>query len=100
MFIMDKYLLDEYCSWLFGILFELRKRIDNGDLDAFQGRFYGRVSEILFNVWIYHKTLSRQILKSQIMEIPYVRIEKINWKKKATAFLKSKFLGRKYESSF
>ena len=52
MMIMQKRYLNDYCEWLFDILFELEKRIDPQELSAFQGRFYGRVSEIIFNVWL------------------------------------------------
>ena len=56
MMIMEKKLLDDYCTWLFDILFELRKRVDMPELDSFQGRFFGRVSEIIFNVWLQRCT--------------------------------------------
>ena len=52
MFIMKKELLDEYCSWLFPILFELQNRVDITNLTAFEARLFGRVSELLFNVWL------------------------------------------------
>ena len=50
----------------------------------FQGRFYGRVSEIIFNVWLMNQ-------KEEIKEIPYIHMEEIDWKKKGMAFLKAKF---------
>lgn len=100
MMIMERKLLDDYCSWLFDILFELSKRIDMSELNAFQGRFYGRVSEIIFNVWLYQKIKNGQIKQNEIKEIPCVHMEKINWWKKGTAFLKAKFFGKKYEGSF
>ena len=52
MFIMKKQILNDYCNWLFDILFELEKRVDNSKYDAFHSRFYGRVSELLLDVWI------------------------------------------------
>ena len=52
MMIMDKKCFEHYCKWLFDILFELEKRINPQELSSFQGRFYGRVSEIIFNVWL------------------------------------------------
>ncbi|MGN8754263.1 DUF4422 domain-containing protein [Blautia sp. HCP3S3_C4] len=100
MMIMEKNLMDEYCSWLFDILFELGKRIDMTELSAFQGRFYGRISEIIFNVWLDQKITSGIIKKNEVKEIPCVHMEKINWWKKGTAFLKAKFLNQKYEGSF
>ena len=52
MMIMEKDCLNNYCSWLFDILFELEKKLDIKELSAFQGRCYGRISEIIFNVWL------------------------------------------------
>lgn len=100
MMIMDKKFLNDYCSWLFDILFELQKKMDTQELSSFQGRFYGRVSEIIFNVWINEKLQSGEIKKEEIKEIPCIHMEKINWWKKGTSFLKAKFFGKKYEGSF
>ncbi len=93
MYIMEKSLSDEYCKWLFDILFELEKRVGDKEYSFFQGRFYGRVSEIIFNVWLARR-------KEQVKEIPYIYMEKVNWWKKGTAFLKAKFGNKKYEGSF
>lgn len=100
MMIMDRKLINDYCSWLFDILFELNTRLKHDDLDAFQGRFYGRVSEIIFNVWLDEKIHTGEINVNEIKEIPCIHMEKINWWKKGTAFLKAKFFGKKYEGSF
>ena len=100
MMIMERNLLDDYCSWLFDILFELKDKIEMPELSVFQGRFYGRVSEIIFNVWIDYKLSIGRIKKEEIMELPYIHMEKIDWWKKGTAFLKAKFFNKKYEGSF
>lgn len=100
MMIMEKGLLDNYCSWLFDILFELERRIDMPELSSFQSRYYGRISEIIFNVWLDKKLKSGELQKSEVMEIPCVHMEKIDWWKKGTTFLKAKFFGKKYEESF
>jgi len=100
MMIMDRFLLNDYCTWLFDILFELDKRINMPELSSFQGRYYGRISEIIFNVWLDHEVKNGKIKKSEIKEIPCVHMEKIDWTKKGTAFLKAKFFGKKYEGSF
>ena len=100
MMIMKRDLVDDYCTWLFDILFELKNRIEMPELDTFQGRFYGRISEIIFNVWLDEKLKSGIIKKEELKEIPCVHMEKVNWFKKGTAFLKAKFLGKKYEGSF
>ncbi len=100
MMITSRELMNEYCIWLFSILFELRNRIDENGMDAFQLRYPGRVSEILFNVWLDYQLTSGKIKKNEIKEIPVVSMEKIDWIKKGTSFLKAKFFGKKYEKSF
>lgn len=100
MMIMEKEMLNDYCTWLFDILFELRKQMNTSELSNFQGRFYGRISEIIFNVWLDQKIYSGELRKNEVMEIPCIHMEKIDWFKKGKAFLKAKFLGKKYESSF
>lgn len=96
MFLMRRECLDAYCSWLFPILEELERRVGTPELSAFQGRFYGRVSEILFNVWLEQQRKSGCL----IYETDCVYAEHINWWKKGTSFLKAKFFGKKYEGSF
>lgn len=100
MMIMEKKLLNNYCSWLFDILFELSKKIDMNELSVFQGRFYGRISEIIFNVWLNYQLRSGIVKSSQVKEIKFIYMERVNWWIKGTAFLKAKFLNQKYESSF
>lgn len=97
MFIMSKELVNHYCCWLFPILFELERRIPPDGYSSFHARFYGRVSELLFNVWLYNYSINHSI---RIKEIPFVYGEKINWIKKGTAFLLAKFFKKKYEKSF
>lgn len=100
MMIMDRKLLSEYCTWLFSILFELRSRADESQMDAFQLRYPGRVSEILFNVWLDYMFSSGRISKNEVKEIPVVSMEPVDWIKKGTSFLKAKFFGKKYDKSF
>lgn len=92
-FVMKKDKLDAYCTWLFDILFELEKRVDAKKYDVFHARFYGRVSELLLDVWINTNRLN-------YAEVKVVNIEKVNWWKKGISFLKAKFGGKKYEKSF
>ena len=84
MFVMKKDNFEEYCQWLFDILFELEKRIDITSYNQYEARVFGFVSERLFNVW-----LEKQSLKS--CEVPVVFLEKQNWGKKIFEFLKRKF---------
>ena len=100
MMIMKKEVLSSYCDWLFGILFELRQRIDESEMSSFEKRYPGRVSEILFNVWLCHRLTSGELSKNEVMEIPVVSMERVDYIKKGSAFLKAKFFGRKYGESF
>lgn len=93
MFIMKKDKFDEYCTWLFDILFELEKRVDSTKYDSFHARFYGRVSELLLDVWLNTKGYSYK-------EVKVLGMEKVNLWNKGTSFLKAKFLGKKYGKSF
>lgn len=95
MFIMKKELVCDYCGWLFDILFELEQRAEKMGVSysQFQGRFYGRVSEIIFNAWLHHQHVT-------VKEIPYIHLGKINWIKKGKSFIEAKIHSKKYEHSF
>lgn len=93
MLILRRDHLDAYCTWLFDILFELERRVDTSDYDAFHARFFGRVSERLLDVWLSQNPLD-------IVEVPMVGTEKTNWLKKGGSFLLAKFFGKKYGKSF
>lgn len=93
MFIMKKKNADQYCEWLFSILNQLEKRIDYQKYDAFQARLFGRVSELLFNVWLDYN-------KIPIKNLNTIHMEKINWFVKGKAFLNAKFKHKKFEGSF
>ena len=74
-------------------LYELEKRIDVTKYDAFHARFFGRVSELLLDVWINKNGLKYE-------EVKVMDMQNVNWWKKGTSFLKAKFTGKKYEKSF
>ena len=93
MMIMRKDILDEYCEWLFPILEELENRTSSLKYDAFHARFFGRVSELLLDVFINTK-------KYSYTEARVLDMQKINWLKKGTSFLAAKFFGKKYSKSF
>ncbi len=93
MMILKREHLDAYCTWLFDILFELEKRVDSTAYDAFHARFFGRVSELLLDVWLTVNPLD-------CAEVPVVNIEPVNWLKKGGSFLAAKLFGKKYGKSF
>lgn len=66
MFVMPKKLADEYCEWLFDILFKAERKIDFSDYSDYQKRVFGFLSERLFNVWVHHKNL-----KVKYLDIPF-----------------------------
>ena len=100
MMIMKRELLNDYCEWLFDILFDLKNKVDVKALSDFQRRYLGRISEILFNVWLNYQIQSKRVRRNEIKELPVIYMEKIDWKRKIAFFLEAKFMGKKYESSF
>ncbi len=100
MFIMKKEYFHAYCSWLFDILFELDKHVDTTGLSPDQKRFHGRVSEIIFNVWLDGQVKAGLLDRREIRELPYQHMESIDWLEKGTAFFRAKLFGEKYEGSF
>ena len=93
MFVMKKEHFDNYCTWLFDILFELEKRIDPANYEAFHARYPGRISELLLDVWVNTNGL-------EYAEVPVIDMQNVNWFKKGFAFLRAKFTGKKYGKSF
>ena len=100
MLIAKKEIYDEYSEWLFKILLKLEKEIRDdpkfvADYSGFHSRFYGRISELLFDVW-----LNTKYPELKYKELRVLDIEGVNWFKKGGSFLLAKFTGRKYEKSF
>ncbi|MBS4462094.1 MULTISPECIES: DUF4422 domain-containing protein [unclassified Facklamia] len=93
MFIANKKISDEYCEWLFPILDDAYKIIGNKGMTEFEKRYVGRLSELLFNVWLKKTGYS-------IIEAPYKYEGKINWVYKIYRFLLAKLMKKKYTESF
>lgn len=92
MFIAKKELIDEYCEWLFDILFESEKTINKSleKKDKYNKRVYGFLSERLFNVWLNTKKL-------KIKELPVYNVERNKFKEISIEIIKHilNFLRRK-----
>lgn len=93
MFVMKKEIFNEYCKWLFDILFELESRVDSSKYNEFHARFYGRISELLLDVYIQKNNIPYK-------EVGFIYMEKINKIVKIRSFLRAKFKGEKYGRSF
>lgn len=93
MMIGRKSVINDYLEWLFPILFELEKHVGKNQYTDFHARYPGRVSELLFNVW-----LEKQGLK--VKEVELVDTEPVMWGKKIGSFLRAKISGEKYGDSF
>lgn len=89
MFVMKKELFDQYCEWLFDVLFELENRLDISAYNKNDSRVFGFVSERLLDVWIETNQYSYK-------DTAYVFMEKQNWLIKGKNFIKRK-LGYKDE---
>lgn len=76
MFFASRNIADNYCRWLFKILFELESRIDISSYDNYQRRVFGFAAERLLRVWVIaneldcrevHVTNTERMLKERIL---------------------------------
>ena len=100
MMIARRPLYDEYCRFLFDVLFALEDRLEQEGylkgLSAFEARLFGRVSEILFNVWVEKKRSEGTRFK----EVAVLHTQPEPWIAKGRAFLSAKFRNKRYGDSF
>ena len=57
MFVSNFDTLNDYCTWLFDVLFEAERLIDISDYPSYQKRLFGFLSERLLNVYCVHNKL-------------------------------------------
>lgn len=60
MFVMPWECFDEFCNFIFPVLFELERQTDLSGYDSYQKRIFGFISERLFNVFINRKDFGRK----------------------------------------
>ena len=65
MFIMRWEDFQDYCSWVFGVLFGMRERLDPTDYPIHQRRVFGYMHELLLAVYVEKRNL--RIQQSQIL---------------------------------
>ncbi len=92
MLVMKKMLYDSYCNWLFDILFDIEGRIDVSKMSSFDARLFGRISELLLDVWLDENKVAYK-------EVGYVQIGDKNTFGKICGFIKSKYFKKKYTAS-
>lgn len=85
MLVMRRPLFDDYCTWLFDILFELERRLDISSYSPYDARVFGFVAERLLDVYL----LSRSV---PFAELPLLNLESQHWPTKILRFLGRKFL--------
>lgn len=98
MMIAERGILNNYCEWLFDVLFSVFEKIDISEYSSFEKRYIGRISELLFNVWLQEAIITGSIRDDEIMELD-VDVKE-NVAVKIPAFLKAKFLRKRYDRSF
>ena len=103
MFIMRRDLLDRYCTWLFDILFELEKRVNDSShadcsarnaerpIQINSQRLYGYVAERLLDVWLDREGLD-------YCEVPYIFTGRENLMRKAAAMVMRKLRASVWKS--
>ncbi|CAB3758218.1 hypothetical protein GQ57_32160 [Burkholderia sp. MSh2] len=67
-FVLRRDVFDEYCTWLFAILFEVERRLDLTNYSVAARRVFGYMSERLFNVFAHRKFASAET---------YVELERV-----------------------
>ena len=88
MFVMRRGLMDEYCTWLFDILFAVESRLDISAYSEKDRRVFGYLGERLMDVWVENCGL-------RAAEVPTVSLEPQHWLKKGCGFLRRKISARK-----
>lgn len=80
MFLMKRDKFNEYCEWMFDILFELESRTSVVNYSQYEQRVYGFVSELLLDVWLDKNSYD-------YVEVNFVHMESQHWiKKKGSHF--------------
>lgn len=84
MFVMKSDYFDRYARFIFGVLFEVEKRVDISDYTVQEARVFGYLSELLMDVWINENHIN-------YTEMSVKQLGKRHYAKKLLNFLKRKF---------
>jgi len=83
-FVMRRDLCDAYCEWLFATLFAVEKYMRETCPQEITPRLFGFIAERMLDCWL-------ETNDHDSLELPVVNLEKQNWLKKGTAFLRRKY---------
>jgi hypothetical protein len=86
MFVGRREVVDNYCSWLFGILAGIESNVDISGYSEKEKRVFGYVSELLLDVWI-------EVNQPKLAEIPVHHLEGEKWLVKGPRFIVNKVRG-------
>jgi len=68
MFIMRDNKYNEYCTWLFDVLFEIQKKLDISNYTASEQRVFGYISELMLDIWLDANTYHFQEVSVKYLE--------------------------------
>lgn len=77
MFAADREVFDDYCAFLFPILFEMERRLDLSAMTDYQKRVFGFAGERLLDVWVLKNRLSVKYLPVVETELPTSKIREL-----------------------
>ena len=78
-FVMKKEVFDEYCEFLFSILFALEKELDVSSYNQQEARVFGYISEWLFGIFITYKKANSTL---KIKELQRTFVLNVDYKEK------------------
>jgi lipopolysaccharide biosynthesis glycosyltransferase len=77
MFIMKRPLFEDYCNFLFSILFELSRKVDISGYNVQEKRIFGYLSEWMLGIYVFHylRVVKRPVLELKRAFIRYPDVE-------------------------
>jgi hypothetical protein len=75
MFLTTRHILDNYCDWLFRVLFELEARLTPSE-DPYQSRVFGFLAERMLHFYVLHNNL--KVKYFPVVKIEDLAIESLN----------------------
>lgn len=79
MFIAEKKICDDYCSWLFPIMDKLEEHVGERTRDSYQSRYIGFLSERLFTLYIKKNQLKLYVCPVEEREHQNIGFVIKNW---------------------